>query len=80
MGTKNNMTETTEDRFTLEEAIVACFNVADDLALVEEEILEGTPDPDTLATLVSGIAATHKLRCDKLFRIFSQLIEARKIL
>lgn len=66
-------------RFELEEAIVACFNVADDLSLVVEEVLEGNVGPDELANMLQGIAEVHKLRCEKTFRIFSQLIEAGKL-
>lgn len=66
-------------RFELEEAVVACFNVADDLGLVVEEVLEGNVGPDELANMLQGLAAVHKLRCDKAFRILSQLIETGKL-
>lgn len=78
MVTKNGL-KTEYTRFELEEAIVACFNAADDLSLVVEEVLEGSAGPDEIANMLQGIAEVHKLRCDKAFRIFSQLIEAGKI-
>ena len=75
-------TETELNRFALEEAIVACFNVVDDLQLVVEALLEGDPPPDTdaVTTMLMGVAELQKLRCDKAFNIFSQLLDARKIL
>lgn len=79
MGTENNITADCT-RFELEEAIVACFNVADDLDLVIAEVLEGDNDPDEIANMLIGLAALHKLRCERTFQIFSQLLEDKKIL
>lgn len=78
-STQNSLSDAT-DRFMLEEAIVACFNVSEDLNLIVEEILEGNADPDELANMLQGAADLHKLRCEKTFRIFSQLIETRKLI
>lgn len=66
-------------RFELEEALVACFNIADDMSLVCEEVLEGNVGPDEIANMLQGLAEVHKLRCDKAFRIFSYLVEHGKI-
>lgn len=77
MGTQDVNSD--ESRFVLEEAIVACFNVTDDLELIVEEVLDGNVGPDELANMLQGVAAVHKLRCDKAFRIFSQLIENGKL-
>lgn len=63
------------DRFVLEEAIVACFNVADDLTLIIEEVLAGNADPDELATMLTGVAGVHKLRCSKALDVFSNMVD-----
>lgn len=78
MGTTNKI-ETTYTRFELEEALIACFNVADDLVLLAEESLEGETGPDELASMLRGLSELHTLRCGKAFRIFSQLIESGNI-
>jgi hypothetical protein len=67
------------DRFELEEAIMACWNTADDLKLVTQQILDGADDKDNLANALIGIQELHNLRCQRVFDIFESLIETGTI-
>ena len=63
------------DRFELEDAIMACWHTSDDLKLVTQQILEGADDKDNLANALIGIQELHNLRCQRVFDIFSTLVE-----
>jgi hypothetical protein len=63
------------DRFELEEAITACFNTTEDLKLITGRVLDGETTPDMLANTLIGIQELHELRCQKVWDIFSTLIE-----
>jgi len=67
------------DRFELEDAIMACWHTADDLKLVTKQILEGADDKDNLANALIGIQELHNLRCQRVFDIFSALVESGAI-
>jgi hypothetical protein len=68
-----------EDRFDLEDAIMSCWNTCDDLSLLLRNVLEDSPDEDDIANAVQGIEALHKLRCQRLFDVFSVLVESGMI-
>jgi hypothetical protein len=59
----------------LEEAITACFNTTEDLKLITGRVLDGETTPDMLANTLIGIQELHELRCQKVWDIFSTLIE-----
>lgn len=63
------------DRFELEEAIIACFNTTADLKLLAGRVFDGETTPDMLANTLIGIQELHELRCQKVWDIFSTLIE-----
>jgi hypothetical protein len=67
------------DRFELEQAIVACGNVADDLDMLLETILEDNIDPDRIANALLGARELHEMRCKKAFDIFSHMIQTGHI-
>lgn len=63
------------DRFELEDAIMACWNTADDLKLLTQQVLDGEDDSDNLSNALLGLQALHELRCQRVFNIFEALIE-----
>ena len=63
-------------RFDLEEAITATWATADDLNLVIEAVLETPIDPDKIANILIGIKELAKLRNDKVFQIFENLVSS----
>lgn len=71
------------DRFDLEQAIMDCYRVSDDLDLMLEEILDGTIDAtfncDSVHNALLGIKELHERRCQKLMDVFEQLLRDGKI-
>lgn len=71
------------DRFDLEQAIMDCYRVSDDLDLMLEEILDGTIDAtfncDSVHNALLGIKELHERRCRKLMDVFEQLLRDGKI-
>jgi hypothetical protein len=67
-------------RFELEEAITATWATADDLGLVIEAVLDdgisAKTDPDKIANILIGIRELAKLRNDKVFQIFEELVSS----
>jgi hypothetical protein len=59
-----------DDRFQLETDITNLHNIADDLDLLLEGILERDMDTDDVANAVLGIATMARLRVDKAFDSF----------
>lgn len=58
------------DRFELENSIMNLHNVASDLDLLAESILEESVSNDEIANAVIGLAVFTKLRVDALFETF----------
>jgi ABC-type Fe3+ transport system substrate-binding protein len=55
------------DRFQLETDITNLYNIADDIDLVVEAILERDMSTDDVANALLGISTMTKLRVDKAF-------------
>lgn len=58
------------DRFELETDITNLHNIADDIDLVVEGILEHDMDTDDIANALLGISTLARLRVDKAFDTF----------
>lgn len=58
------------DRFELETDITNLHNIADDIDLVVEGILERDMDTDDIANALLGISTLARLRVDKAFDTF----------
>lgn len=71
------------DRFDLEQAIMDCYRVSDDLDLMLEEIFDGSIDAtfncDSVHNALLGIKELHERRCQKLMNVFEQLLRDGKI-
>lgn len=63
------------DRFDLEQAIMSCWNTADDIRLLSEAVLENEISPDEISNTLNGVEQMHQLRCQKVFDIFEELIK-----
>lgn len=75
MCPKENLTDDVDNRFTLEETIMSCWQTADDLKLAAAAVLDGTGDVDDLHTLLAGLARVHQMRCQKLWDVFETMID-----
>jgi hypothetical protein len=63
------------DRFDLEQAIMTCWNTADDLDILAESVLEDGLDEDAVSNALLGLQQLHHLRMSRLWNIFEYLIE-----
>ena len=82
--------DTKYDRFDLEEAVMATWSTQEDIQLFVDALTNTINSADIAdkdrkdlldaAETLSGLAALHGLRSQKLFRVFEQMIEDRVIL
>ena len=66
------------DRFTLEEQILQCWGVVDDLDMVygTEALYE---DQDRMMNVLLGMQELYRMRFERLFDTFQQLVHEKKI-
>ena len=70
------------DRFDLEQGILKCWNVTDDIDMVYRKVMDN-PDElnvDEISNLLLGIKSLYDLKFDELFNTFEQLTHDKKIL
>jgi len=67
------------DRFDLEQQIMACWNVTSDIDTLCEGVLESDMTTDQIANILLGMKQLYELKFDKMFRTFEQLIQNRNI-
>ena len=67
------------DRFDLEQDIMKCWNVTDDVDLLYRNVMEGDLSKDDIANALLGIQSLYNMRFDEMFRHFEQLIKDKKI-
>ncbi len=68
------------NRFDLEQEILNCWRVVDDLKILYENVLENsTLDRDEVANILIGLSQLYEMRFDKTFRIFEECIANKKI-
>lgn len=71
-------------RFDLEQEIMRCWNVVDDLQLLNKYVLEGTPDgaelsKDRIANYLLGMEAVYELKFQELWTTFEQLTHTQQL-
>ena len=68
------------DRFDLEQHIMKCWNVTDDVDLAYRSIMDKDMSTDSVANLLLGIKTIYDLRFEELFAQFEKMIGEGKIL
>lgn len=63
------------DRFELEQAIIACGNIVDDIDVLLDAMVEDSIDRERLANALVGLREVHEMRCKKAFDIFSAMVQ-----
>ena len=64
------------DRFDLEQEIMACWNVVDDLDVFLSRYLDGPEmSQDDVSNVILGIKSLYHLKFDKCFATFEQLLK-----
>jgi hypothetical protein len=70
------------DRFDLEQQILECWNVTNDVHHVTEYILDAPLEgnrEDVAANMLIGIEALYNRKFEKLFATFEKLIAEKKV-
>ena len=67
------------DRFDLEQNIMKCWNITDDINLVYKNVMESDMSTDQIANALLGMQTIYEMKFEKLFRQFEQLIHTKKI-
>jgi hypothetical protein len=63
------------DRFDLEQQIMACWNITSDIDTLCEGVLESDMTTDQIANILLGMKQLYELKFDKMFRTFEELIQ-----
>lgn len=67
------------DRFDLEQNIMKCWNVTDDIHLLFENVMEKDLTKDDIANALLGMRQLYEMKFEKLWDNFEQLIEDKKL-
>lgn len=76
--------ETGIDRFDLEQGIMKCWGIIEDIGLLNKNVLEGLPDgseltKDDISNYLLGLETIYEMKFDHLFNIFSMLVAQKKV-
>jgi hypothetical protein len=66
-------------RFDLEQQIMSCWQIVDDIKIVDEYVLEGGLTKDQISNALLGMQEIYQMKFDKLFRNFESLVHDGKI-
>ena len=59
-------------QFELEQQIMDCWHVVDDLKVVSESLVEDDLDPEKAANILIGMENLYQLKFDRMFRTFNK--------
>jgi hypothetical protein len=62
------------DRFDLEQDIMKCWNVTDDIDLLYRNVMERDLSKDDIANALLGMKTLYEMKFDELFTHFETLI------
>ena len=69
------------DRFDLEQQIMKCWNITEEIKLLNENVLENNEyTKDDISNYLLGLETIYEAKFDKLFNMFGELIKDKKIL
>ena len=69
------------DRFDLEQQIMKCWNITEEIQLLNENVLEKDGlTKDEISNFLLGLATIYEMKFDKLFDQFSEMVQDKKIL
>ena len=69
------------DRFDLEQQIMKCWNITEEIQLLNENVLERDEmTTDQISNFLLGLATIYDLKFEKLFDQFSEMVQEKKIL
>lgn len=69
------------DRFDLEQHIMKCWNVTEDVDLLYRTVLDGPEmTTDEISNALLGIKTLYEMKFNELFDTFEQLVHEKKII
>jgi hypothetical protein len=67
------------DRFDLEQDIMKCWNVTEDIDLLYRNVMERGMTTDDIANALLGIKTLYEMKFDEMFSHFETLVSEKKI-
>ena len=69
-----------KDRFDLEQQILDCWRIVDDLKFLTEYVIEDSSSTkDSISNVTIGLEQLYQIKFDKLFRTFEELVRNKTI-
>ena len=68
------------DRFDLEQNIMKCWSVTDDIDMVYKNVMESDMTNDDIANALLGLKTLYNMKFEELFSNFETLVHERKII
>jgi hypothetical protein len=67
------------DRFDLEQNIMKCWSVTEDIYLLYENVMEKEMSKDEISNVLLGLHQLYEMKFNKLFDNFETLISEKKL-
>jgi hypothetical protein len=67
------------DRFDLEQHIMKCWNITEEIDLLNKNVLEKNMSTDDISNFLLGLKTIYNAKFDDLFDNFSELVEKGSI-
>lgn len=72
------------DRFDLEQQILECWKIVDDIRLLDKNVLEGKIEggsmtQDEISNYLLGLESIYELKFQQMFDTFGKLISQKKV-
>ena len=68
------------DRFDLEQDIMKCWNVTEDIDLLYRTVMEKDLSTDDVANALLGMKTLYEMKFEEMFNHFETLIREKKII
>lgn len=65
--------------FDLEQHIMHCWNVVDDLEVLNEAVLERNLSQDEISNILMGMKGLYHLKFETLFETFEQALKEKRV-
>lgn len=65
------------NQFDLEQNIMNCWNICEDLKAVAEAVIEEKLAPDNICNILTGMAELYQIKFDKTFNCFEEFLKER---
>jgi 5-formaminoimidazole-4-carboxamide-1-beta-D-ribofuranosyl 5'-monophosphate synthetase len=69
------------DRFDFEQQIMKCWNITEEIELLNEQVLENDDlTKDQISNYLLGLHTIYEMKFDKLFHQFETMVREKKII